>query len=54
MSDVRFDDKTVVITDASSLFGRASAVLLASRGANLVLNHYLQPGFKYAVNHVNV
>lgn len=38
MSDIRFDDKTIIITGGAGGLGRAFARLLGSRGANLVIN----------------
>lgn len=38
MGDIRFDDKTIIITGGAGGLGRAFARLLGSRGANLVIN----------------
>ena len=38
MSRMRFDNQTVVITNAGHGLGRAYAVFFGSRGANVVVN----------------
>lgn len=38
MSDIRYDDKTIIITGGAGGLGRAFARLLGGRGANLVIN----------------
>ena len=38
MSELRFDNQTVVITGAGGGLGKAYAIFFASRGANVVVN----------------
>src|ERR1700722_7607765 len=40
MSELRFDDKSVIVTGAGGGFGRAHAMILASRGARVVVADY--------------
>jgi multifunctional beta-oxidation protein len=38
MSEIRFDNQTVVVTGAGGGLGKAYALFFASRGANVVVN----------------
>ena len=38
MSELRFDDQTVVVTGAGGGLGKAYATFFSSRGANVVVN----------------
>ena len=42
--DIRFDDKNVIVTGASTGIGRATAIEFARSGAKVVVNYYHSPG----------
>lgn len=45
MSTMRFDNHTVIVTNAGYGLGRAYAVFFGSRGANVVVNQCREGGF---------
>ncbi|KAA9089441.1 glucose 1-dehydrogenase [Microbacterium radiodurans] len=50
MTDARFTDKTILITGGGSGLGRATAVRLATEGANLALVDVSEPGLAATVD----
>lgn len=50
MTDARFSDKTILITGGGSGLGRATAVRLATEGANLALVDVSEPGLAATVD----